>query len=356
MQKKILVMAGGTGGHVFPGLAVAKYLNDHDWEVLWLGTKERMESRLVPEHGFEISYINVSGVRRNGFWRKLYAPFMIIKAIWQANRIIRKYQPDVVLGMGGYASGPGGIAAWLNRIPVVLHEQNAAAGFTNRVLAHFASRICMGFAGAFDQENAIVVGNPVRAEIAAISEFPIEDITNRPMRILVVGGSLGAAFFNENLPAIFAQLDNVEIKHQTGRGNFESTQLRYKDLAMTDGVEVLEFISDMADAYTWADLVICRAGALTVSEIAAAHKPAIFIPLPTAVDDHQTKNAQSLAQCGAAFIVQQRDFTKETMTSMIKNLQTENDLITDMARNARDVAILDATEKVAAVCEELVED
>lgn len=357
MRKKILIMAGGTGGHVFPGLAVARYLSNREWEIRWLGTRERMESRLVPEYGFDISYISVSGVRRNGILRKLYAPFMIIKAIWQANRIIREYKPDVVLGMGGYASGPGGIAAWLNRIPVILHEQNAAAGFTNRALSHFSSRICMGFAGAFQCENAVVVGNPVREEISAISDFPIETVEDgRTLRILVVGGSLGASFFNERFPGVFAKLDNVEIKHQTGRGNFESTRKRYEELGVLPRVEVLEFISDMADAYIWADVIICRAGALTVAEVSAAHKPAIFVPLPTAVDDHQTKNAESLQSVGAAFILQQKDFNDEALTELIVKLDKDRELLSDMARKSRDAAILDATEKVAAICEEAAEN
>lgn len=356
MQKKILIMAGGTGGHVFPGLAVARYLADRGWQVLWLGTRERMESRLVPEHGFEISYIKVSGVRRNGLMRKLTAPFMILKAIWQANRVVRDFGPSVVLGMGGYASGPGGIAAWLNRIPVILHEQNAAAGLTNRVLSHFASRICMGFAGAFKRDNAQVVGNPVREEIAALSEFPIEDPGDRPLRLLVVGGSLGASFFNERLPAVLTRLQNARIRHQTGRGNLEATQKRYEELSDMSNVEVCEFIDDMADAYTWADAVICRAGALTVAEVAAAHKPAVFVPLPTAVDDHQTQNARSLEAAGAAFVIQQRDATDEALLELLGRLQNEPGLIAEMARNSRDAAVLDATERVAAVCEELAGD
>ncbi len=356
MRKKILIMAGGTGGHVFPGLAVARYLSNKEWDVMWLGTRERMEAKLVPEHGFEISFISVSGVRRNGILRKLYAPFMIVKAIWQANRIIRNFKPDVVLGMGGYASGPGGIAAWLNRIPVILHEQNAAAGFTNRALSHFSSRICMGFAGAFQCENAVVVGNPVREEIAAISDFPIETPEEtRPLRILVVGGSLGASFFNEKFPGYFSKLDNIEVKHQTGRGNFESTKKRYDELGISSRVEVLEFISDMADAYIWADVVVCRAGALTVAEVSAAHKPAIFVPLPTAVDDHQTKNAQSLESIGAAFILQQKDAGEDSFVELVGKFQKDRDLLSDMARKSRDAAILDATEKVAAICEELSE-
>lgn len=355
MRKKILIMAGGTGGHVFPGLAVAKYLSDRDWDVLWLGTKERMEARLVPQHGFEIAFIDIQGVRRNGLLRKLLAPFKIIRAVAQARRIVRDFKPDVVLGMGGYASGPGGVAAWLSHVPLVLHEQNAAAGLTNRILANFATVVCLGFPNNLAYKKSNVVGNPIRDEIAAISQFPIEAIEDRKIRILVVGGSLGAMVFNETLPAIFARYENIEVKHQTGRGNREKTQKLYEELKCTDRVEVLEFIDDMADAYTWADIVICRAGALTVAEIAAAHKMAIFVPLPSAVDDHQTKNAQSLVQADAAVLVAQKDFNEQNLCSILDKYIADPALITEMSRNARDGAILDATEKVANYCQKLAE-
>lgn len=353
MRKKILVMAGGTGGHVFPGLAVAKYLNDRDWDVLWLGTRERMEAQLVPKHGFEISFIDIQGIRRNGLVRKLLAPFKILKAVIQAHKIIREFKPDVVLGMGGYASGPGGMAAWLNHIPLVLHEQNAAAGLTNKILANFASVVCLGFPNKLAHKKSNVVGNPIRDEISAISQFPIEEIGDRTIRILVVGGSLGAQVFNERLPEIFAHYSNIEVKHQTGKGNREETLKRYETLKYTSNVEVTEFIDDMADAYTWADIVICRAGALTVSEIAAAHKMAIFVPLPTAVDDHQTKNAQSLVEAKAALLVAQKDFNAQNVGAILDRYTKDPSLITEMSKQAREVAILDATQKVASICQKL---
>lgn len=353
-MKKILIMAGGTGGHVFPGLAVAKELTkNNEFEVLWLGTRERMEARLVPQHGFDIAYIDIQGVRRNGMARKLLAPFKILKAIGQARKVIKEFKPDVVLGMGGYASGPGGIAAWLSHIPLVLHEQNAAAGLTNRILANFATVVCLGFPNNLARKKSDVVGNPIRDEISAIAQFPIECINDRRIRVLVVGGSLGAQVFNETLPPVLAKYKNIEVKHQTGKGNKEATQKKYQELNYQDNVEVLEFIDDMADAYTWADIVICRAGALTVAEIAAAHKMAIFVPLPSAVDDHQTKNALSLVNANAALLVAQKDFNETTVCGILDRYIADPGLITDMSKNARDVAILDATEKVAGYCQKL---
>lgn len=353
MAKKLLVMAGGTGGHVFPGLAVAKYLNEKGWDIRWLGTKERMESRLVPQHGFDISYIKVAGVRRNGIIRKLSAPFMVIRAILQARKVIKEFKPDVVLGMGGYASGPGGVASWLSRIPLVLHEQNAAAGMTNKILSHFATKICMGFSGAFKGDNTIVVGNPIRREIASLDDFPLDDIGNRKIRVLVVGGSLGAQVFNETVPGAVAKLEGIEVRHQTGKGNLDKTKELYKSLGAENKAEVIEFIDDMADAYTWADVIICRAGALTVAEVAAAHKGAIFVPLPSAVDDHQTKNAMSLVKEDGAYLLPQSKFNEAELIKILQSLTEEPNKIIAMSRKVKELAVLDATEKVAAICEEL---
>ncbi len=356
MTKKLLVMAGGTGGHVFPGLAVAEYLRDKDWEILWLGTKERMESRLVPQHGFDIAYIKVAGVRRNGIMRKLASPFMVIRAILQARKVVKSFKPDVVLGMGGYASGPGGIAAWLSRIPLVLHEQNAAAGMTNKILAHFAAKICLGFKGAFTGDRTKVVGNPIRREIAALDDLPLDDIDNRPVRILVVGGSLGAQVFNEKLPGAFARLSNIEVRHQTGRGNVDPVKQRYSQLGADNWANATEFIDDMADAYIWADIVVCRAGALTVAEVTAAHKVAIFVPLPSAVDDHQTKNAMSLVKEDAAFIIPQSKFTEDEIVKVLQELTNKPDRITAISKKVKELAVLDATEKVASICEQLADE
>lgn len=353
MTKKILIMAGGTGGHVFPGLAVAQNLLEKGWQIRWLGTKERMESKLVPQHGFDISYINISGVRRNGLLRMLIAPFKIIKAIFEANKVINEFKPDVVLGLGGYASGPGGIAAWLKGIPLVLHEQNAVPGMTNKILSNFAKTICTGFPGAFKSQKSTVIGNPVRTEILALSDLPIESIRNRNLRILVVGGSLGAKVFNEELPKLFSLYSNLDVRHQTGRGNYESTCKIYDDLKIQDRVQVLEFINDMADAYIWADVVICRAGALTVAEIAAAHKAAIFIPLPSAVDDHQTKNALSLVNANAAKIVPQSQISSGKLKNVLDEMVQTPEIVEEMSRCAHNVAILDATENLSKICEQL---
>lgn len=351
MAKKLLVMAGGTGGHVFPGLAVAKLLQSNGWQIHWLGTPLRMEADLVPQHGFDISFIDVEGVRGNGLLRLIKAPFKLINSVLQARRVLKQFQPDVVLGMGGFASGPGGIAAWLSRIPLVLHEQNAVAGMTNRVLAKFASQIMVAFETALPGVKKQVVGNPVRDDIlgltAQLSSKTID--TNRPLHLLVVGGSLGAKVLNETLPQMLPLLTNsrgIEIRHQAGNGNSAKIDSAYK----TDPrLEVSDFIDDMAGAYQWADLVLCRAGALTVSEIAVLGLPAIFVPLPYAVDDHQTKNAQVLVDVGAAKILPQATMTPSLLASMIDNLNRPQQLQA-MSDGARGLGSNDACQQVAAGC------
>lgn len=342
--KTLLVMAGGTGGHVFPGLAVADVLREQGWTVHWLGTAERMEARLVPDHGYPLHTIDIAGVRGNGARRLLLAPFQIIKAVWQARRVLRQVRPAVVLGMGGFAAGPGGVAAWLAGIPLVLHEQNAAAGVTNRLLARIADRVLMAFAGAFARGE--VVGNPVRPALVALPP-PAERIglEPQPLRLLVVGGSLGAKVLNEVLPRAVALAGNIRVRHQTGRGNAEAVRAAYDALAIE--AEVSEFIDDMAAAYGEADLVVCRAGALTVSELAAAGLGAIFVPLPHAVDDHQTKNARSLADQGAALVLPQSGFSAEALAAQLQRLAGDREQLLAMAGRARQRAITDAAQRVA---------
>lgn len=345
--KTLLVMAGGTGGHVFPGLAVADRLRDQGWNIHWLGTAERMEAQLVPKHGYPLHTISIAGVRGNGLKRKLLAPFQIMKAVWQARRVLRQVQPQVVLGMGGFAAGPGGVAARLAGIPLVLHEQNAAAGMTNRLLARIASRVLMAFPGAFAEgEHTAVVGNPVRAEVLALP-VPAERIATepQPLRLLVVGGSLGARILNQIVPEAVALAGNIKVRHQTGKGNTEAVHQAYQALGID--AEVSDFIDDMAAAYGAADLVVCRAGALTVSEVAAAGIGALFVPLPHAVDDHQTKNARSLSDSGAAVLLPQSELTAQGLALQLQQLGDNRTQLLAMASRARSLAITDAAERVA---------
>ena len=352
-NKTLLVMAGGTGGHVFPGLAVADKLKAQGWQVSWLGTKDRMEAQLVPEHGYEIDFIDIAGVRGNGLKRLLMAPLRIIKSIIQARTVLKKRNVNLVLGMGGFASGPGGIAAWMMGIPVILHEQNAAAGLTNRILSYFSKKVLMGFSGAFKGKKAVLVGNPVRE---ALLNLPQKQISaeNSPLKVLVIGGSLGAQVLNELLPKVFSRFDNSQLKvlHQSGKGNDESLKVAYQKLGLD--VDVQAFISDMDAAYYWADLVICRAGALTVAEVAVVGLPAIFVPLPHAVDDHQTKNAQDLLKKEAALLIPQNELNEDKVSDYLQRFSQNRTLLKKMSENSKKTAITDATEHLAAICNQLV--
>ncbi|WP_105900701.1 undecaprenyldiphospho-muramoylpentapeptide beta-N-acetylglucosaminyltransferase [Vibrio gangliei] len=341
--KRLLVMAGGTGGHVFPGLAVAKQLQQQGWEIRWLGTPDRMEADLVPKHGIEIDFIHVKGLRGQGVLKLLKAPFQIINAIMQARKHIKAWQPDVVLGMGGYVSGPGGVAAWMQGIPVVLHEQNAVAGLTNQWLSKIAKRVMQAFPGAFP--NADVVGNPVRLDVVSI-DAPEQRFQNRtgPIRILVMGGSQGARILNTTLPPVMDALgDGYEIRHQAGKGQ----QVMVEELYQQHGVrqaQVTEFIDDVAEAYAWADVLVCRSGALTVSEVSAAGVGAIFIPFMHK-DRQQALNADHLVQCGAALMIEQPDLTVEALTKQLQQL--DRAALLSMAQQARAAAITDADTRVA---------
>ncbi|MEH6453184.1 MAG: undecaprenyldiphospho-muramoylpentapeptide beta-N-acetylglucosaminyltransferase [Psychromonas sp.] len=352
-NKTLLVMAGGTGGHVFPGLAVADELKQQGWNVSWLGTADRMEAQLVPEHGYEIDFIDIAGVRGNGLKRLIMAPIRIIKSIYQARQVLKKRNVNLVLGMGGFASGPGGIAAWTMGIPVVLHEQNAAAGLTNRILSRFAKKVLMGFSGAFESEAAILVGNPVRKQLIELPKKKISD-KNSPLNVLVVGGSLGAKVLNDLLPEVLSEFNDSQltVHHQSGKGHFNELQEHYKKVGFDAHVQ--EFISDMASAYGWADLVICRAGALTVSEISVLGLPAIFVPLPHAVDDHQTKNAQSLVTEGAAVMIPQKALNAKKLSDYLSTFIQNRQLLNEMSEKSKKAAINDATERVASICNQLV--
>jgi UDP-N-acetylglucosamine--N-acetylmuramyl-(pentapeptide) pyrophosphoryl-undecaprenol N-acetylglucosamine transferase len=353
LKKSVLIMAGGTGGHVFPGLAAASALDEKSVSVTWLGTRRGVEARLVPAAGIPISYINVSGVRGKGLVEMLKAPFQVIAAIWQAGRILRRVRPNCVLGLGGFAAGPGGIASWLLRKPLVIHEQNAVAGTTNRLLARFARRILLGFPGAFpDNPRVIHTGNPVRRDIAALVE-PGQRLAEHgeTLRLLVVGGSLGASILNETLPGTVAGLGNIDVWHQTGTNQLQQVRDAYQGSGIEARVE--PFIDDMAEAYHWADLVVCRSGALTVSELAAAGLASILIPFPAAIDDHQTRNALWLVEAGAACLVPQSELGVEKLRAQISGLVMDREALLTMSKKARALAMPDADRKVAEICLEV---
>lgn len=342
--KLLMVMAGGTGGHVFPGLAVAHHLMAQGWQVRWLGTADRMEADLVPKHGIEIDFIRISGLRGKGLKALLASPIRIFNAWRQARSIMKAWKPDVVLGMGGYVSGPGGLAAWSCGIPVVLHEQNGIAGLTNKWLAKLATKVMQAFPGAFP--HADVVGNPVRTDVLALSS-PEQRLSGRegPIRVLVVGGSQGARVLNQTLPQVAALMgDRITLWHQTGKGNLPQVMADYEKAGQTQH-KISEFIDDMATAYAWADVVVCRSGALTVSEVAAAGLPAIFVPFQHK-DRQQYWNALPLEKAGAARIFEQPQFTADAVAETLT--QWDRPTLLRMAQNARQVAIPDATERVAA--------
>ncbi len=352
----LLVMAGGTGGHIFPGLAVAEELAAKGWNIHWLGTEKRMEAQLVPQHGFAISFINIAGVRNKSWQTLLKTPFYLIQSVLQSIKVIRKVNPDVVLGMGGYASAPGGFAAWLLGKPLVLHEQNAVAGLSNRFLARLATKVLSAFPEAFKSAiNYQVIGNPLRKDIIA-SEVNVSENPASSKKVLVVGGSLGAQVLNETVPKAMNQIkvQNINVWHQTGKGNQERVLASYQEYGLAnDKVKVTEFIDNMAEAYQWADVVICRAGALTVSELAMVAKPAIFIPLPHAVDDHQTKNAMYLVSRGAAKLIAQKDFTGTSLAQMLNSLFISDTVLQKMSKAAHDAAHADATLQVVKIIQSL---
>ncbi|WP_246543846.1 undecaprenyldiphospho-muramoylpentapeptide beta-N-acetylglucosaminyltransferase [Candidatus Profftia tarda] len=343
-----MVMAGGTGGHVFPGLAVAHCLQAKGWQVRWLGTADRMEAHLVPKNGIEIDFIQVSGFRGKGFKAHLKIPIKTLRAVKQAKLIIQSYQPDVVLGMGGYVSGPGGIAAWLSGIPIVLHEQNMVPGFTNLLLANLAKRVLQGFPSTFS--SASCVGNPLRDNLFYI-RTPQQRLAGRagPMRILILGGSQGADILNQIMPKVAEKLGNkITLWHQVGCGALPKV-LSYYDKSGQRYHKLSEFIDDISAAYEWADLVVCRSGALTVSEIAAVGLPALFVPFMHQ-DRQQYWNALPLERVGAAKIIEQSKFNVDSVISTLSGWNRQT--LLEMAEKARSLAIEGSTERVAAViCE-----
>jgi len=348
-KEPVLLMAGGTGGHVFPALACAAALRAQGIPVHWLGTMRGLESQVVPNSGIKISYISVGGVRGKGILTKLLAPFKILLAIYQAGWVLARVQPRVVLGMGGFASGPGGIAAWLLGVPLVIHEQNAVAGLTNKILARFAKRTLEAFPGAFDKKyQALHTGNPLRYDILALNPQSPRP-THKPFRLLVIGGSLGAQALNIVVPQAVQQMKNtVQIWHQTGRNNTVSQREGYDD-------RVEPFIEHMAAAYVWTDLIVCRAGAMTVSELAQVGVPSILIPYPHAVDDHQTQNAKFLVDAGAAVWLPQNELTANKLAKMLDELVDNPKRLQAMSDAARSCAKPDAVLDVVNQCLELAQ-
>ncbi len=350
-MKTLMVMAGGTGGHVYPAMAVADHLQARGWRIVWLASEGGMENRLIAGKPYTLEVIRMRGVRGKGWLRKLAAPCLVLHACWQSWRAMRRQQPDVVLGMGGFAAFPGGLAAWLMRRPLVIHEQNAIAGYTNRVLAKFANRVLAAFPSAFGA-RARLTGNPVRADIAAAAP-PEERFGGRsgPLRVLVVGGSLGAQVLNETVPQALALLPaerRPEVIHQAGASHLFALRDNYRHAGVTG--HTLAYLDDMAAMYAWADLVICRAGALTIAELAAAGVASVLVPFPHAVDDHQTHNARYLAEHGAALLLPQGELTAQGLADLLAGC--DRDRLLTMARRARALGRPEATAAVAAVCEE----
>jgi UDP-N-acetylglucosamine--N-acetylmuramyl-(pentapeptide) pyrophosphoryl-undecaprenol N-acetylglucosamine transferase len=376
MVMRVLIMAGGTGGHVFPALAVAERLRDQGVEVVWMGTRQGLEADIVPRAGFSMEWVSVAGLRGKGLMSWLLAPLRLGRALLQVLVILLRCRPMAVLGMGGFVSGPGGLMAWLLKRPLLIHEQNAVAGLTNRLLARLADRVMQAFPRALPERfHPQFTGNPVRKEIAALA-MPEQRFAGRQdgLRLLVLGGSLGAQALNEVVPQMLASLSvtrSIQVWHQAGQRNLEAAQTAYSesvgDSERRHDIKLVPFIEDMAAAYGWADLVLCRAGALTVAELAAAGVAAILVPYPHAVDDHQTHNAAWLADAGAAILVPQSQLTPAWLVDQLNQLWpeahndagqgagivSERQLLLKMAQQARALARMDAAEQVAQACMEV---
>lgn len=362
---RILLMAGGTGGHVFPALAVADELRGRGVEVSWLGTRGGLEAEVVPQAGYPIDFIDVSGLRGKRMASLVTAPFKLLQALWQSRAVMRRRQPAAVLGMGGFVTGPGGVAAWLSRRPLLIHEQNASAGLTNRLLVPLASRVMEAFPHTL--RGALHTGNPLRGEFldkSLATDFGTTEPHDGVLRLLVVGGSLGAVRLNEVVPEALALLAHgssdasglvlntgarIDVWHQTGRRNIEQAREAYAEAGIEARVE--PFIDDMAEAYRWADLVLCRAGAMTVAELAAAGTASILVPYPHAVDDHQTANARYLADGGAAVLLPQQELSAQKLVQLLQKLDEVR--LREMGMAAHKLALPEATERVAEHCLEV---
>jgi UDP-N-acetylglucosamine--N-acetylmuramyl-(pentapeptide) pyrophosphoryl-undecaprenol N-acetylglucosamine transferase len=351
MARTIMIMAGGTGGHVFPALAVAGYLKQQGWRVVWLGAKTGMEATLVPKHGYEVAWVRFSGLRGKGLMRAALLPFNLLVAFWQSARAIFAQRPDVVLGMGGYISFPGGMMASLLHRPLVIHEQNFVAGLANKVLARLADKVLEGFPGSLP--GAQFSGNPVRKDIAALGAPGARyAVRSGRLRLMVVGGSLGAQILNETVPqalALLPQGERPEVTHQAGEKNIEALRAGYAGAGVQ--AELVAFIDDMAARYADADVILCRAGALTIAELACAGVASILVPFPHAVDDHQSANAKFLSARGAAILLPQAELSAPRLADLLRGLTRER--LLEMAEKARALGKPGATEAVARACMEL---
>jgi UDP-N-acetylglucosamine--N-acetylmuramyl-(pentapeptide) pyrophosphoryl-undecaprenol N-acetylglucosamine transferase len=348
-MKTILIMAGGTGGHIFPGLAVAHEMRAAGWDVVWLGARGGMEERLVPPRGYRSAWIRAKAARGKGLAQMLLLPANLLLSFWESARVIRRVRPDVVLGLGGYVAFPGGMMASLLNRPLALHEQNAVAGLANRVLSGVSDKVMVAFPGAL--KSAEWTGNPVRGDIAALPAPQVRFAGRQgPLRILVVGGSLGAQALNQAVPKALALLPSpVAVVHQSGEKHLDALKKAYSDAGVQG--ELLAFIDDMARRYAEADLVICRAGALTIAELSAGGVASILVPFPYAVDDHQSVNARFLAEQGAAVLVPQSDMTPEKLAALISSLDRAQ--LLEMASKARALGKPDAARVVAQRCMEI---
>lgn len=352
MNAPVVIAAGGTGGHVVPALAVAEVLGTQHVPVVWLGTRNGLEARLVPDAGIDIRWIDIAGLRGKGLLATIAGPFKLLRACQQSMAHLSAIQPRAVLGMGGFVAGPVGIAALLMRKPLVLHEQNAVAGMTNRWLARFATRVFAAWPGVFRvRDNAITVGNPVRRDMqmSAEREQGTPVTADRPLRVLVVGGSLGARILNETVPEAVASLDiPLAIQHQSGVNEFETVRQRYTDIAQSNkSITVSAFIDNMSQAYQHADLVICRAGAMTVTELSARGVASILVPFPYAVDDHQTRNAEHLSKAGAALLMPQESLTPASLAEQLQHFHEHREALVKMASSALQGFRANAAERVA---------
>lgn len=350
-----MVMAGGTGGHVYPALAIASALKQKGIAVIWLGTREGLEARVVPEQGIDIEWIEIKGVRGTGFMRWVKLPLQLSRAVMQALDVLKRRKPDALLSMGGFVAGPGGIAARIMRKPLILHEANAIAGLTNRVLSVIASRIMCAFPETRGlPKNATVVGNPVRDEIIALHQ-QVKNASRDRLNLLIVGGSQGAASFNRIVPQAAELIEpslRPNIRHQTGRGRSEDVRRDYRHKNIV--ADVREYLDDMAESYAWSDIVICRAGAMTIAEITTAGLPAVIVPYPFAAGDHQMINARYLVDRQAASLIAHADLNAQSLAVELQRLVTDRLLLEQMATNSRNLAVTDATEKAAIICEEVL--
>ncbi len=353
VPQKVLILAGGTGGHIFPGLAVATALRERGVAVHWLGARGGMECQKVPAANIPMDTVNIAGLRGKGLKRWLGLPWNLLKAVWQASGVVRLQKPDCAVSFGGYAAGPGGLAARVRGVPLVIHEQNRIPGLTNKVLARFSQRVLQAFPETWPARfKAETCGNPVRGNLVAIPP-PEQRLANRSgaLRLLVTGGSQGARALNEFVPGAVALMPagmEVEVWHQAGKGRAAETAQAYEQAGVK--AEVAEFIEDMARAYAWADLAVCRSGALTVSELAAVGLPAILVPFPFAVDDHQTRNAEFLVNAGAARLQHEAGCTSATLADHLRELLSDRKNLLGMATTARSLAVTDAAERVADIC------